>query len=147
MIASSAEEAKKLLASHKEAVLATLEGDKPFTSAVGYLYEPSSAGFGKIILLMSQLARHTKNALKHPAASLQVLEQSAAPVYEKKRVSVQGTLSRVQDKTVFESYQKQYLQVFPAAQIFFTLQDFQFFEMEISEMYFISGFGKIQSIR
>ena len=143
------EEAIEVLAQGREAVLSTLEGEQPFTSAVGYLYEmPNPASrFGKIFILMSGLARHTKNVRRHSLASLMVIEAGETPLYEKRRVAVQGELEEMWDKIRFEIYKKNYLQLYPTAQIFFTLPDFRFFEMEIKELYYIGGFGKIQSFR
>ena len=94
---------------------------------------------------MSELARHTKNVRRHPNASVLVMESGETPVYEKKRVVAQGILEELKDKNRFEVYKKQYLQHYPSSRIFFTLQDFHFFEMKIEELYYIGGFGKIQS--
>lgn len=143
------EEAIQLLKRGREAVLATLEGDQPFNSAVGYLYEApdSDHRFGKAIVLMSELARHTKNVRRHAETSLMVIDAGKVAVYEKKRVTAQGALVEIKDKTRFENYKKDYLKLYPNSQIFFTLPDFHFFEMAIEELYYIGGFGKIQSYK
>ena len=142
-------EAIGLLEQGREAVLATLEGEQPFTSAVGYLYELPADGirFGKVLILMSELARHTKNTRRHSCASLMVLEEGDAPVYERKRVAVQGVLEQVQDPKQFEAYKKAYQTRYPSSQIFFTLSDFHFFELKIEELYYVGGFGKIQTFK
>jgi putative heme iron utilization protein len=143
------EDAIKVLTEGREAVLATLEGEKPFTSAVGYLYEApdENARLGKILVLMSDLARHTKNTRLHAQASLTVLEKGEAPVYEKKRVAAQGALEEMTDKSRFERVKRFYLQRYPDSQIFFNLPDFHFFEMKVEELYYIGGFGKIHSFK
>lgn len=139
-------EALEVISRAREAVLATLEDGKPFTSAVNCFYLPQEK-WGKMIMLMSELARHTKNANKNPEVSLQILESSSLPLYQRKRVSLQGNLSPVKDSAVFESHKKHYLELFPEAEIFFKLSDFKFYELEINELYFIGGFGKIESIK
>ncbi len=140
------EAAVKLIQEGREAVLATLEDSKPFTSAVNYLFE-AGGGFGKIILLMSDLARHTRNAKATPHVSLLIAEHSDAPVYERKRVSAQGSFSQVPDAGRIQDYKNRYLSLFPKSQIFFTLADFRFYEIQITEIYFIGGFGKAESLK
>lgn len=140
------EAASKLIQEGREAVLATLEDGKPFTSAVNYLFE-TGEGFGKLILLMSDLARHTKNAKITTHVSLLIAEHSESPVYERKRVSVQGLLNPLTDSDKILDFKSRYLSLFPKAQIFFTLADFHFFEIRISEVYFIGGFGRAESLK
>ena len=96
---------------------------------------------------MSDLARHTQNIRNHERVSLMVLESGGKPVYEKKRVAVQGIAHEIKEKEKVEAFRKEYLRRYPQAQIFFTLPDFHFFEIEISELYFVGGFGKIESLK
>ena len=56
-------------------------------------------------------------------------------------------LEEVKDKAQFEIYKKEYLRQYPSSSIFFTLSDFHFFEIKIEELYYIGGFGKIQSYK
>ena len=144
------ETAFSLIASSYEGFLATLEGDKPFVSAVSYLYEANTAGQkqpGKLCLLLSELARHTRNFQRNPNVSLLVLENSSVPVYERKRVTVQGTIQYVKDEERFKSFKSKYIQIFPSSEPLFTFQDFRFFEMNIADVHLISGFGKVDTFR
>ncbi len=102
-------EAISLLEENREAVLATLESDQPLTSAVGYLYQPpeGESGLGKIVLLASDLARHTKNIRRHERVSLMVLEAGDKPVYEKQRVAVQGVAHVIKQKEKIEIYRRE----------------------------------------
>ena len=147
------DEISLLLERAHEGALATLEGGKPFVSAVGCLYVAGESGSettpvsGQIYFLLSDLARHTKNIRKHPQVSMHVLEKGDAPAYERRRASAQGQIAEIRDREEFENYKMRYLEMFPGGKIFFTLSDFHFFEIEIAEIYFVGGFGKIQSIR
>ncbi len=144
------EDALSLLAASSEGFLATLEGESPFVSAVSYIYEPDSGApgkQGKIDLFLSRLARHTKNFQKNPNVSLLVVESSALPIYEKKRVTLQGRIQEVKDEERFRKFKAGYLKIFPNAETFFELPDFQFFEIRIAEIHLIAGFGKITTFR
>lgn len=143
------EEVAALLNQEKEAVLSTLEGEQPFASAVGYCYEKPASGakLGTLVILMSELARHTKNIRKHSRVSVMVIESGEAAIYEKKRVAAQGVIEEVRDKAKSDFYKQEYLERYPSTQIFFTLSDFHFFEMKIEELYYVGGFGKIQTFK
>ena len=144
------DDAIALLAQGHEAVLATLEEERPFASAVSYLYRPpiDPDRFGKLYLLMSALARHTKNVKKNSFASVFVIEDGEPYVYERRRVSAQGKLEEIPRATaLFDTLKIQYLKLFPQASMLFSLPDFYFYELSIQELYFIGGFGKIQALR
>ena len=130
-----------------EGALGTLEGECPFVSAVGYLYEKSTGpeDLGKIYFLLSDLARHTKNLRVNSQASLLVVEDDEAPIHEKKRLSLQGKVVLTNGK--LEKLKSEYFKVFPKSGIFFTLADFHFYEMAISEIHWIGGFGKVATFR
>lgn len=133
-----------LVKNGREAVLATLESEAPFTSAISYFWMPEVA-YGKMILLMSHLARHTKNILQNSKVSLLVLESGSQYIYERKRVSVQGEIKKVSSGQ--DIYKKKYLEIFPESEMLFQLPDFNFYEVLIQELYYVGGFGKIQSFR
>ncbi len=141
-----ADEVLALLRENKEAVLATLENGAPFTSAVNYLYQAGES-WGKAYFLMSDLARHTRNVKMNPNISLQIIESSSLPLYQRKRISIQGVLTKVREQSLLDFLRQNYLQCFPESKIFFTLADFHFYEMMVSEVYFIGGFGKIESLK
>lgn len=144
------QQALDLIASSHEAALATLEDGKPFTSAVSYLHLPyqdntGTEKFGRLAVLLSSMARHTKNLMKNPDVSLLVLEKGDDYLYERKRVSVQGQAApAAQEKA--PAYREEYLKLFPQSKILFSLPDFQFYEVKISSLYFIGGFGKIENL-
>jgi hypothetical protein len=136
-------EAVKLIQNSNEAVLGTLEEAGPFTSAVSYFWM-AEGQYGKLILLMSGLARHSKNLMKNPAASMLILEPGSAFIYERRRVAVQGQIRKVESPQAQIQYKETYRKFFPQSGVLFQLPDFHFCEMNIRELYFIGGFGKIQ---
>lgn len=140
------EEAVHLIQKSTEGVLATTEDGKPFNSVVSYLYEPG-APFGKAYFLISSLARHTKNLQKNNQASLLVLEPGSAYIYERKRVSAQGTASKLTDKDKFEELKVKYLGIYPQADKLFMLTDFSFYEFQITDLYYVGGFGQIAALK
>ncbi|MBI3306588.1 MAG: pyridoxamine 5'-phosphate oxidase family protein [Candidatus Omnitrophica bacterium] len=137
-----------LLLQVHEGALGTVEDGKPFVSATGFLYTSEGVRFNSppgrsIHLLLSDLSRHSKNLAKCPEASLLVVENSPGiPIHEKKRVSLQGKVERVESKEMSVSLKDQYLKIFPRSEIFFTLPDFRFYELKISQIHWIGGFGK-----
>lgn len=149
-MSQSIETALSLIASSSEGFLATLEGEVPFVSAVSYIYEPNSGDPnkpGRICLFLSSLARHTRNFKKTPNVSLLVVEDGSLPIYERKRVTLQGKIDEVKDEGRFKDFRARYLEIFPNSEVFFSLPDFQFFEIRFTELHLISGFGKISTFR
>lgn len=130
-----------LVAASREASLATLEEKRPFVSATGYvLSDPDDF---RIAVLLSNLARHTRNIRARPAVSLLIVEEDKnAPVHEKARVTFLGEAALVRDPGRSARLKDAYLDRFPRAQLFFSLPDFQFYEIVPDEIHWIGGFGK-----
>ncbi|HTL47636.1 MAG TPA: pyridoxamine 5'-phosphate oxidase family protein [Verrucomicrobiae bacterium] len=143
------EEALSILCAEHEASLGTVEDGKPYVSAVGYVYRPApEGGLGRLYLLLSDLARHSKNLARSSQASLLILEKKeGVPVHETRRMSLQGKVARVADAAFFASLKKEYLQLFPRSEMFFQLPDFRFYEMTPEEIHWIGGFGKAGTFR
>lgn len=150
-----------LILSESEAALATIEENhrpqppagagqtepqaaaypsRPFASATGYVVEDPARL--TVALLLSRLARHTRNIQKNPAVSLLVVESSKAPVHERMRATLAGSVVPVESKAAFEPLKKAYLAKFPRSEIFFTLPDFSFYRLEPMEIHWIGGFGR-----
>ena len=145
----SFEEASKLLESVSEGALGTVENGKPFVSATGCLFESGKGAekLGSLYFLLSDLARHTKNLNQCPEASFLMAESKEnTPVYERKRLSLQGKVTRISDPDAFKKLKGKYLERFPKAEIFFTLADFRFYEMPIESIHWIAGFGKAGTV-
>ena len=140
----SREEAHRLMKQNHEASLGTIGDDgNPFVSATGYVFQNEA-----MYILISDLARHSKNIQKNAHVSLLIVEANAkAPVHERKRVTVQGKAERVNDKAELETLKKIYLEHFPKAGIFFSLPDFRFYRVPVQELHWIGGFGKAETFK
>lgn len=126
-----------------EGALATLNGSLPHVSSVGFFFElESTQNWGRAVLFLSDLAQHTKNIQKNPHASLLAVEKSDLPVHEKRRATLEGKVAAVKLQETQVGYKKQYLSLFPKSEIFFTLADFKFYELEIDQIHWYGGFGK-----
>ena len=139
-----------LLDSTNEASLGTLEEGHPFVSATGFIFEKGETGLlpGKIYMLLSELARHTRNIKLYPRISLLIVQQDPSlAVHEKKRMTLQGTVSTVTEEAEHERLRNTYLEVFPRSQVFFTLPDFCFYALEPEEIHWIAGFGKAGTLK
>jgi nitroimidazol reductase NimA-like FMN-containing flavoprotein (pyridoxamine 5'-phosphate oxidase superfamily) len=147
-----------LLEKIHEGSLGTVEDGKPFVSSVGFIYLKQIAAEekqgethlldGKIYLLLSDLARHTRHLKKNPQASLLVVEGNPnLPIHEKERVTVQGKVRLMDDPKEYEELKGQYLNAFPRSEIFFTLKDFHFYTLEPVEIYWVGGFGKAKTFK
>jgi putative heme iron utilization protein len=132
---------KELVRNSQQAFLATIGEGAPLASAAGYVFE-EKGDFGTIVLLLSDLARHTRNLKKNPALCLLVVEPSDAPIHEKKRASFSGEARLVEDRGRIERLKKAYLVLFPRSEIFLTLPDFRFYELEPRTIGWIGGFGR-----
>jgi len=137
----------EVLCGEREGSLGTVENGKPYVSAVGFVYTPAEEEAGEIHLLLSGLARHTKNLAVSPWASLLVVEtRGGVPVHERRRLSIQGRAVRVDDKPRHETLKTEYLKLFPRAEMFFQLPDFRFYRLGIEEVHWIGGFGRARTI-
>ncbi len=144
--------ALELFQKSREGFLGTLEENaKPYVSAVSAIYESSLAGgpvYGRVYLLLSDLARHTRNLQKNPDASLLVLDVSSdKPFYERPRATATGRAHYVKDAEQVEKLKKLYLEKFPGTAQLLTFKDFNFFALEIAEIHFIAGFGQISTFK
>jgi len=138
----------RIIQSAFEASLGTVEDGAPFVSGTGFLFlnDPAAEARilgGRLYLLLSDLAQHTRNLKKNSHASLLIVEKKDdLPIHEKKRLTFQGQVRRIEDPEVFERLKTKYLEIFPRSEIFFGLPDFHFYELEVSRVHWIGGFGK-----
>ncbi|MBI4550299.1 MAG: pyridoxamine 5'-phosphate oxidase family protein [Candidatus Omnitrophica bacterium] len=130
-----------LVASCREASLATLEEKRPYVSVTGYvLSQPDDL---RVAVLLSSLARHTRNIRNRPDVSLLIVEEAQnLPVHEKSRITLMGAAAAVEDAARTAQLKDAYLDRFPRAQSFFSLPDFRFYEIVPDEIHWIGGFGK-----
>jgi putative heme iron utilization protein len=128
---------RQLLEAERHGVLATLSARHagwPFASVMPYALDPA----GRPLLLLSELAEHTRNLRADPRVSLLVVESAARddPVAGA-RVTLMGTAALAEDQAVASRYVERH----PQAAEYLMLGDFRVWVLEPTQARFISGFG------
>jgi putative heme iron utilization protein len=129
--------AKRLLRESRSGALATLmpgSGD-PYCSLVNV----ATAANGAPLLLMSQLAVHTKNILADARVSLMLDERKPGDPLEGARIMLAGTLA----PTVDDAARRRYLVRQLEAEMFAGFGDFAFYVMTVKAAHLVAGFGRI----
>jgi putative heme iron utilization protein len=121
-------------------------GGSPFVSLVTV----TATGPRRIVMLLSGLARHTKNLLAHPAASLLLCPRPAADdashdPLTAARVTLVGMVRRLSRGEDSES-RTAFLTAHPQAAMYADFGDFAFYELTIDEAHLVAGFGRIETI-
>jgi len=131
---------RELLAAERHAVLATLSAGRdgwPFASVAPYALSEA----GEPLLLLSDLAEHTRNLRADPRASLLVQDgASGADPQAGARVTILGEVESVPDLEV-ELARRCYLGRHPHAVEYLSLSDFRLYVLRVREARFIGGFG------
>lgn len=133
--------AKKLLREARSGALATLvpgSGD-PYCSLVNVA---TTVG-GAPILLLSNLALHTKNILSDARVSLMLDERKAGDPLEGARVMLMGRCSKDDEATTSAAYLRRH----PDAEMYAGFTDFSFYQMEIARAHLVAGFGRIVDLK
>jgi heme iron utilization protein len=129
-----------LLTAERSGVLATLSARRdgwPFTSVVPYALTDA----GQPILLLSDLAEHTRNLRSDPRASLFILDSAARNDPQAgARLTLLGRIEPAPPLDV-PPMQQRYLHRHPSSENLFNMQDFRLYILNITEARFISGFG------
>ncbi len=137
-------EARALLLRNYQGILSTnsLEMDGyPFGSVVPYCLDQT----GTPIILISQIAQHTKNILADPKVSLITIEQGVDDVQIGGRLTWIADVKTLQDEES-EAAADRYYQYFPQSRNFHKVHDFDFYRLELVRARYIAGFGKIHWI-
>ena len=134
-----AERARTLLHATKVGSLATISVDfpgYPFGSVVSYALDDS----GRPLLLLSDLAEHTRNLQADSRASLMATEDDRpGDVLALGRVTLIGDLSAVPADEVDE-VRARYLAAHPNA-VYVDFGDFNFYRLDVSSVRYVGGFG------
>jgi heme iron utilization protein len=137
---ASVEIARRLIRSAERGVLSTrlAEGDGwPYGSLVLVTIDHDLSP----ILLLSDLAEHTKNIAVDPRASLLIdgtaghEDPLSAP-----RVALMGRVARIDDRPAAARYIAHH----PSAALYAGFADFHFFRLTIERAHLIAGFGRIR---
>jgi putative heme iron utilization protein len=133
--------AKKLLREGRSGALATLmpgSGD-PYCSLVNV----ATAADGTPLLLISQLAVHTRNILADPRASLMIDERKEGDPLQGARVMLTGTAVATDEADV----RRRYLDRQPEAAMFAGFKDFAFYRLTLKGAHLVAGFGRIVDLK
>jgi len=96
---------------------------------------------GRPLFLISSMAMHTQNLEADPRASLLVTQsEGAVDPLGASRLTLMGEIKKVldEDKVVVR---KIYLARHENARYWVDFEDFAFYRMEVSDLYFVGGFG------
>src|SRR5579862_6943422 len=133
--------AKKLLREGRSGALATLmpgSGD-PYCSLVNV----ATAADGAPLLLISQLAIHTKNVLADARVSLMLDERKEGDPLQGGRIMIMGSAAVTDDPNA----RRRYLDRQPEAGGFASFADFAFYEVAIKAVHLVAGFGRIVDLK
>jgi putative heme iron utilization protein len=137
---SPAENARHLLMTVGKASLATLHPDqrRPYSSLVQVIPDTR----GHLVMLLSDLADHTKNLTANGAASL-MLDGTDGESLSGPRVSVEGEITKLTDPDDIQTMKAAFVKHHPEAQIYADYNDFNLYRMTIERLHLIAGFGRI----
>jgi heme iron utilization protein len=103
------------------------------------LVHPTDTG-GAPVTLISTLARHTKNLMAAPAASLMIdLSNTAGDAESGGRITLMGCFTAVPPDGVRERFLARH----PTSSTYADFADFTFYRFEIASAHMIEGFGRI----
>jgi putative heme iron utilization protein len=135
---SDAERSRTLIESVRTAALATLgEGGFPFGSLVSHAVDE----VGRPLLLLSDLAEHSRNLAADPRASLMATESGAGDPLALARVTVIGSVAEVpagEREAVLERYRG----VHPGA-FYSGFADFRLYRLDVASVRYVGGFGRM----
>jgi putative heme iron utilization protein len=135
---SFAEQARTLLHLGRTGTLGTLSRRHPGHPFVSIMpYAPD--GRGRPLLLISALAMHTQNLAADPRASLLVAQPGDDPL-ALARVTLMGDARRL-DADERAGAREAYLARHPNAIHWVDFEDFAFWRLDLSDVYFVGGFG------
>ena len=139
---SQADAARTLLATASRGILATI------AAADGYPYasvvELMPTDGGDAVLLLSDLAEHTRNIAADDRVSFVLNEHDAhGEVLALGRATYKGRIARVVDD---EEVRDDYLALHPSAATYVDFADFNFYRIAVEAVRYIGGFGRMSWI-
>jgi putative heme iron utilization protein len=131
---------RQLLLSERHGVLATVSARRagwPFASVTPY----ATLADGQPLLLLSELAEHTRNVRADARSSLLVQDSNArGDPQAGARVTLLGNLVQLSEEDAVAA-QTVYVGRHPQASEYVALGDFHFWRLNVSEARFVNGFG------
>ncbi|WP_454683627.1 HugZ family pyridoxamine 5'-phosphate oxidase [Ancylobacter moscoviensis] len=134
---------KRLVRESQTGALATLDEDGgPYASLVQLATLPDGAP----LLLLSGLARHTRNLSRDARVSLLVDERRHGDELQGARAGLRGRIARLSDDAAIATARRRFLARHPDAAGFAGFSDFAFYRIEIDSAHLVAGFGRIVDI-
>jgi heme iron utilization protein len=131
---------RRLLHQQSVGVLSTHSVDVagyPFGSIAPYTLNYD----GEPILLISDIAQHTRNIKRNNKVSLTVFDQQADDPQANGRLTWVGDAEPVDPRDA--ETRDRYLRYFPSSESYFETHDFSFYRIRLRRARFIGGFGQI----
>jgi heme iron utilization protein len=138
------EEAKTFVQSEHDGMLCTLSQKLdgwPFGSVAPYALTAA----GEPLILISEIAEHTRNLRADARASFLVQASNTKDQQASSRATLIGYAMPV-SQPFLEDAQRRYLEVIPNAASYYATHDFSLFKIQVSQVRFIGGFGNIHWI-
>lgn len=136
---SYAERVRTLVDQERIGTLATnstREPGFPFASVMPYALSSDGAPF----FLISSMAIHTQNLVADGRASLLVMQSGGdTDPLGLPRATLLGTVRRIEDPD--EPLRAAYLERHPSSRHWISYSDFSFYQLEVTNIYFVGGFG------
>ncbi len=135
---NNARDARCYLRRHLHGVLSTISRKLvgyPFGSVVPCVTDHAA----RPLILISELAEHTKNITADPRVSLLVRDDGASSQEGSRLTLIGDALPATADRRLHARY----LRYFPAAERLLVLGDFSFFTIQPTTLRYIGGFGTI----
>ncbi len=132
--------ARRLLNHQSVGVLSTHSVDVegyPFGSIAPFVLDYESAP----VLLISDIAQHTRNIKQNNKVSLTVFDQASDDPQSGSRLTWIGDAESIDPDD--REIRHRYLRYFPSAESYFDTHDFSFYRISLRRARFIGGFGQI----
>ena len=140
---SDAELARTLLAAAGTATLSTIgDGGFPFGSLVAHAVD----GSGRPLLLLSDLAEHSRNLAADDRASLMAVQDGAGDPLDLARVTVVGRVVELRDEertVALDAYRATHPGAFYADPSTVADHGFRIYRLEVASARYVGGFGRM----
>ena len=136
-------EARRLIRTRRQAALGTVLDGRPYVSLVAVACDTE----GSPLLLLSNLAQHTRNLQADPHVSL-LLDDTAghADPLAGPRLTLIGAAERFDNEQALEQALGRFVAQHPSARTYVGFGDFHLYRVTIERGHFVAGFGRISWI-
>ncbi|NCS65612.1 MAG: pyridoxamine 5'-phosphate oxidase [Hydrogenophilales bacterium CG03_land_8_20_14_0_80_62_28] len=137
-MSAQGDEARRFMRGQQSGVLSTLSrrlDGFPFGSVSPFILDQ----VGRPVILISEIAEHTRNIDADPRVSI-IAQPYSADMQATGRVTLIGRAERLAEK---DGIGPRYLRYFPQAESYFAMHDFHFYRIEPVRVRWIGGFGHI----